>query len=797
MRVSIMFRPEGSAPARAALVASILEQAGHEVVSRPLARSPAALLGAVRHSPDVIHACGSDAWRAAGLTARIARAAVVYEPLDGSGDAHSARRSVTRGVRAGRGGTVLASDEDQASELRSALSLPYLPPVVGALEPAGGFGGGADVLTAVYDRLPQLNPALPAGHGGAGAKLSGRLIRELVEPIRQGALHHPGALLAYLRGRRLRARGRSTDAAPYLARARTGDPDNTTYALYLARALREAGSLTDATAELRELALGIEEREPWAVCELGVEFARLSLTAEAGETVRSLSARGEGSNPGAANALAEAAEVCVALGDLGAGRELASRAAALAPDRSQSQRMAAQVLERAGEPSAAMELARRSGAAGQQRRLSGLLRTLEPGWAPRLDPALPVDRAADPRVLCLLEVSLPHAPSGYAYRSRDLMAAIRAAGLDPAAATRLGFPASRGVTDYSPVESSDDVVQHRFNFPGLRQYSGIPIDRQVEVSGACALELVERIRPRLVIAGTPYLNGAVALGLRSAVGTPAVYDVRDFPEMSWATRPGGAETELYRRRRDAEIGCAGAADAVITLSETMRAELVGRGLDPDRAFIVPHVVDTGRYSPRPRDEELARSYGIEGNFTVGCITSLREYEGIDTLLRAVASARARRPEIAALIVGDGPARASLQALAAELGIEDAVVFTGRIGQDRVPQHHSLLDVFVLPRHDLEICRAVTPLKPYEAMAMGTPVIASDLPALAELISASGGGRTVDPGSDRALAAAILELAGDRSSREELASNAREYAVAYHTPARATAAIRSALGPLLP
>ena len=162
----------------------------------------------------------------------------------------------------------------------------------------------------------------------------------------------------------------------------------------------------------------------------------------------------------------------------------------------------------------------------------------------------------------------------------------------------------------------------------------------------------------------------------------------------------------------------------------MKAELVGRGLDPDRVFTVPHIVDADRYSPRPRDEELARSYGIDGKLTVGTVTSLTDYEGIDTLLRAVARARAARPDITALIVGDGPARASLEALAAELGVEDEVVFTGRIAQDRVPEHYALLDVFVLARHDLEVCRAVTPLKPYEALAMGVPVIASDFPALA-------------------------------------------------------------------
>jgi hypothetical protein len=71
MRVTIVFRARGEAPARAARVASVLEAAGHEVARRPVSASPSALLGVVRSSPDVIHACGLDVWRAAALTARV------------------------------------------------------------------------------------------------------------------------------------------------------------------------------------------------------------------------------------------------------------------------------------------------------------------------------------------------------------------------------------------------------------------------------------------------------------------------------------------------------------------------------------------------------------------------------------------------------------------------------------------------------------------------------------------------------------------------------------------------------
>ena len=398
---------------------------------------------------------------------------------------------------------------------------------------------------------------------------------------------------------------------------------------------------------------------------------------------------------------------------------------------------------------------------GQERRLTGVMRELDPGWIPTLPSMQPGEPQPSRRALYLLEASLPHTPSGYAYRSRDVLRALRDTGLDPVAATRLGFPSSRGVRNYSAVEEVDGVVHHRFNVPGLRQYSGIPIDVQLQRNAECLLDLAERVKPGVIVSGTPVRNGILGRALRSATGIPFAYDVRGFPEMTWATQPGGSSSELYALRRRAETACMLEADAVITLSDTMRDELLARGADPDLVFVVPHVVDVDRFAPRPRDPELVRAYRLEDSFVVGSVTSLTEYEGLHVLLR-----RWRRGlvpivrSLRVLIVGDGPARASLESLAGELGMGDTVVFTGRVDQSRIVDHYALLDLFALPRRDVEVCRSVTPLKPFEALAMGVPVIASDLPALAEIVSESGGGRLVQADSEDDLGAAIIGLAED-------------------------------------
>jgi glycosyltransferase involved in cell wall biosynthesis len=608
----------------------------------------------------------------------------------------------------------------------------------------------------------------------------GSKARGLAELVRRGGLRHPLAMLDYARGRRKRLRGRPEAAARDLRRAHERDPEIGLYGLQLAIALREGGRGDEAMAVLRGLRGRLAAGDPQTLGMAGAEMARLGMRDEAQAAIGELREASDG--------LPWAALIQASLGDVGAVRELVASVGDLTPELWVGRPQLAVALEQAGEPSRALEIVRGKNPA-QEKRLAATLRTYDPTWLPRPN-GRRVPKGGGDRILCLLESSLPYTPSGYGYRSRELLRALREAGLRPEVATRIGFPSSRGIMGAPAEEAVDGVTHHRLNLPGVSKYTGIPLDERLQQNAEWLLGLAERIEPAAIIAATPHLNGLLALGLREATGTPVIYDVRGFPEMTWATRRGGAGSEVYWRRREAETRCAAEADGVITASGTMRDELSSRGVSSDRITIVPQIVDLEAYSPRDRDRELARSYGLDGSFVVGTISSLVEYEGIDLLLRAIALARAEGRNVAALVGGDGRARPALEALAGELELGGAAVFAGRIEQAEVPAHYGLLDLFALPRRDLEVCRAVTPLKPFEALATGTPIIASNLPALAEIVEASGGGRTVEPESPEALARAILELEGDRAERERMATAAREYVVATNSRAHAADLLRA-------
>jgi glycosyltransferase involved in cell wall biosynthesis len=280
----------------------------------------------------------------------------------------------------------------------------------------------------------------------------------------------------------------------------------------------------------------------------------------------------------------------------------------------------------------------------------------------------------------------------------------------------------------------------------------------------------------------------VGLAVREALGIPLVYDVRGFPEMTWAVRRGGRDAEVYERRRAAETRCMVYADAVFTLSGVMKDQIVSRGVEPEKVSVIPHFVDTAFFAPAPPPPALRERYGLEGRLVVGYVSSLLEYEGVDVLLRALAGAAPEAEGIAGLVVGDGPMLGSLEALADDLGIADRVTFAGRVPFSEIRDHYALIDVFVCPRRDLEVCRYVTPLKPFEAMSMERCVVVSDLPALAELTAGGTAGVTFPPDDPEALAAVLADLANQPDRLRALGRAARVHVETHHSTAAMTSAV---------
>ncbi len=184
--------------------------------------------------------------------------------------------------------------------------------------------------------------------------------------------------------------------------------------------------------------------------------------------------------------------------------------------------------------------------------------------------------------------------------------------------------------------------------------------------------------------------------------------------------------------------------------------------------VVPNAVDLSRFTPRERDEELRRKLGLTDTFTLGYVSNLSHpREGQEVLIEAVAKLKSQGRKVTALIVGDGSRRQELEALARKQGVKDSVVFTGNVPFDEVAGHYAQIDLFVVPRIDERAARMVSPMKPFEAMAMRVPLLMADLPALAEITGANERGHTFRTGDADDLAARAAKLQDDQAEREKL------------------------------
>lgn len=242
-----------------------------------------------------------------------------------------------------------------------------------------------------------------------------------------------------------------------------------------------------------------------------------------------------------------------------------------------------------------------------------------------------------------------------------------------------------------------------------------------------------------------------------------------------------------------------AAAALLSCVSTPVADWVRCLIAPDSSSGTPQIqvspngVNTQRFSPRPVSETTDDAENSP--FTVGFLGTLKPWHGTETLLEAFASAPATgRNSWRCEILGDGPQRQQLEDLAAPLGIRDQIIFHGAATPEEVPQVLSRWDVGVAPYPATQQSSThyFSPLKIYEYLAAGLPVIASEVGEIPSVIDHGRTGLLV-PGSDTgSLAAALAQLAGDRQRRQSMGAAARAEAEQKHSwLARTTDILRAA------
>lgn len=215
------------------------------------------------------------------------------------------------------------------------------------------------------------------------------------------------------------------------------------------------------------------------------------------------------------------------------------------------------------------------------------------------------------------------------------------------------------------------------------------------------------------------------------------------------------------------------ADRVVVLTEGLRRLMVERyGVRPDRVEVFPSGTDSEQFHPKDRADSR-RLLGLDPNAEyVGFVGSFFHYQGLGCLVDALVLLRKHRASARLLLVGDGEAAGSLRAQARRVGVEQAIVWAGRVPYARVPTWIGAMDVCVAPfRGDRG---ETSPVKVFDYLACGRPTVASAIPSVAAIFSEAQGVLLVPPDDPDALAASLLHLLSHPGVAADLGRRGRQF-----------------------
>ncbi|MBS1791068.1 MAG: glycosyltransferase, exosortase A system-associated [Acidobacteria bacterium] len=375
------------------------------------------------------------------------------------------------------------------------------------------------------------------------------------------------------------------------------------------------------------------------------------------------------------------------------------------------------------------------------------------------------------KILHVLDHSLPYF-SGYSFRSYYILRAQQQLGIETFAIT-----SPKHETFASEVETLKGIEYHRTHWPAFSKLQAMPMARQVATVATLAKEikrLATDLNVDVIHAHSPSLCGLAAAKAARALKLPVVYELRYYEEDAAVDRGKTRHNSLrYRLGQRAELEALHQADAVTTISQALREDLIRRGISPEKIFVVPNGVDTEMFKPMEPDAELLQQYDLHNHLVIGFIGSFYFYEGLEVLIDAATILLGQRRDVKLLLVGEGEADAMLRQRIPE-ALREQFIFTGNVPHDEIRRYYSVMDMLVYPRKPSRLTELTTPLKPLEAMAMEKVVVGSDVGGMRELLDDGNAGFLVEADDKKALAHRLLRLVESENERITIAKQARMF-----------------------
>lgn len=246
-----------------------------------------------------------------------------------------------------------------------------------------------------------------------------------------------------------------------------------------------------------------------------------------------------------------------------------------------------------------------------------------------------------------------------------------------------------------------------------------------------------------------YPDGPAAMQLSQALGIPFTIKARGADIHLWGQQPGCKEQLLQAAER---------AAGLLAVSSSLKADMVALGMDADKIRVHYTGLDQSRFMPRDRAVEKAR-LEVTGPLILS-VGALIPRKGQDLLIAALPAL----PDATLMLAGQGESESDLRSLAEKLGVKDRVRFLGNVPHDDLPALFAAADVMALVSASEGLANAWV-----EALACGTPIIASDVGGIRELVKTTDAGRIVVR-TPEAIAAAAQDILANPPAREAVAAN---------------------------
>jgi glycosyltransferase involved in cell wall biosynthesis len=189
------------------------------------------------------------------------------------------------------------------------------------------------------------------------------------------------------------------------------------------------------------------------------------------------------------------------------------------------------------------------------------------------------------------------------------------------------------------------------------------------------------------------------------------------------------------------------------------------GVNSEHIEVIPNGINADDFGGEFDNEQAKRSLGLEGRLVLGFTGFLRDWHGLEKVIELLASAN---PGWHLLIVGDGPARDALEKRAMTLNVTNRLTITGVVGRDDVAAHVAAFDIALQPA----VVDYASPLKLFEYMALGRPVVAPAQPNIMEILTDGENALLFDPRDPRGLGSAVERLSRDPGLRQRIGDAAR-------------------------